>query len=127
MKWWKNKYIITEKEIAEQLEKFEYATIPEYIKQYEELKKNKYIIEAINPDFFFEIVDYLLKENARLKNKLLDITKGKKVIEEETLQYIKENYIPKDKIEEILNETEITDFNSLVEAFLEIKKLLESE
>ena len=37
------------------------------------------------------------------------------------------NYIQKDKIEEILSETEITDFNSLVEAFLEIKKLLESE
>lgn len=69
----------------------------------------------------------LEKENARLKNKLQDITKGKKVIEEETPQYIKENYILKDKIEEILNETEITDFNSLVEAFLEIKKLLESE
>ena len=37
------------------------------------------------------------------------------------------NYIPKDKIEEILDETEITDFNSLVEAFLKIRKLLESE
>ena len=48
-------------------------------------------------------------------------------LEEETLQYIKENYIQKNKIEEILSETEITDFNSLVEAFLEIKKLLESE
>ena len=58
---------------------------------------------------------------------ILDILKGQKVIKEETPQYIKENYIPKDKIEEILSETEITDFNSLVEAFLEIKKLLESE
>lgn len=69
----------------------------------------------------------LEKENERLKNKLLDITKGKKVIEEETPRYIKENYIPKNKIGEILNETEITDFNSLVEAFVKIKKLLESE
>ena len=67
------------------------------------------------------------KENEKLKNKLLDTLEGKKVIEEETPQYIKENYIQKDKIEEILSETEITDFNSLVEAFLEIKKLLESE
>lgn len=68
-----------------------------------------------------------LKENEELKNKLLDIFEGKKVIEEETPQYIRENYIPKDKIEEILDETEITDFNSLVEAFLKIRKLLESE
>lgn len=73
----------------------------------------------------------LLKEtqikNEKLKNKLLDTLEGQKVIKEETPQYIKENYIQKDKIEEILSETEITDFNSLVEAFLEIKKLLESE
>ena len=69
----------------------------------------------------------VLQENEKLKTKLLDTLEGQKVIKEETPQYIKENYIPKDKIEEILNETEITDFNSQVEAFLEIKKLLESE
>ena len=69
----------------------------------------------------------LQKENEKLKTKLLDTLEGQKVIREETPQYIKENYILKDKIEEILSETEITDFNSLVEAFLEIKKLLESE
>ena len=75
------------------------------------------------------LLDYkrVLQENEKLKTKLLDTLEGQKVIKEETPQYIKENYIPKDKIEEILNETEITDFNSLVEAFLEIKKLLESE
>ena len=68
----------------------------------------------------------VLKDNEELKDKLLDIIEGEKVIEEETPKYIKENYILKDKIEEILAKT-ITDFNSLVEAFLEIKKLLESE
>ena len=73
------------------------------------------------------LIEKLQKENEKLKAKLLDTLEGQKVIKEETPQYIKENYIPKDKIEEILNETEITDFNSLVEAFLEIKKLLESE
>ena len=57
----------------------------------------------------------------------MDTLEGQKIIKEETPQYIKENYIQKDKIEEILSETEITDFNSLVEAFLEIKKLLESD
>ena len=69
----------------------------------------------------------VLQENEKLKTQLLDTLEGQKVIKEETPQYIKENYIQKDKIEEILSETEITDFNSLVEAFLEIKKLLESE
>lgn len=47
----------------------------------------------------------LQKENEKLKNKLLDTLEGQKVIKEETPQYIKENYIPiqkiKDKIEEL--------------------------
>ena len=78
-------------------------------------------------DIVLNLIEKLKKENAKLKNKLLDILECQKVIKEETLQYIKKNYIQKNKIEEILSETEITDFNSLVEAFLEIKKLLESE
>ena len=73
------------------------------------------------------LIEKLQKENEELKNKLLDTLESQKVIKKEIPQYIKENYIQKDKIEEILSETEITDFNSLVEAFLEIKKLLESE
>ena len=76
--------------------------------------------------FVVNLIKSLQKENEKLKAKLLDTLEGQKVIKEETPQYIKENYIQKDKIEEILSETEITDFNSLVEAFLEIKKLLES-
>lgn len=52
----------------------------------------------------------VLKENEKLKNKLLDTLEGQKVIKEETPQYIKENFIPiekvKDKIEEILNNKE---------------------
>ena len=78
-------------------------------------------------DIVLNLIEKLKKENEKLKTKLLDILEGQKVIKEETLQYIKKNYIQKNKIEEILSETEITDFNSLVEAFLEIKKLLESE
>ena len=72
-------------------------------------------------------LENLQNENEKLRSKLLDTLECQKVIKEETPQYIKENYIQKNKIEEILSETEITDFNSLVEAFLEIKKLLESE
>ena len=83
--------------------------------------------ECENLETILNLIEKLQKENEKLKTKLLDILEGQKVIKEETPQYIKENYIQKDKIEEILSETEITDFNSLVEAFLEIKKLLESE
>ena len=47
----------------------------------------------------------VLKENEILKDKLLDTLEGQKVIKEETPQYIKENYIPiqkiKDKVEEL--------------------------
>lgn len=39
----------------------------ELLKSYEELKKNRNIINTIEPDFFFEIVDCLLKENEELK------------------------------------------------------------
>ena len=46
----------------------------------------------------------LQKENEKLKNKLLDTLEGQKVIEEETPQYIKENYIPKSKVEETIAE-----------------------
>lgn len=39
----------------------------ELLKSYEELKRNRNIINKIEPDFFFEIVDCLLKENEELK------------------------------------------------------------
>lgn len=57
--------------------------------------------------FVLNLIKSLQKENEKLKNKLLDTLEGKKVIEEETPQYIKENYIlkqkVKDKIEELKN------------------------
>lgn len=73
------------------------------------------LVEINTNKYFIEIQD----------KKFVDL---KQVYQEnEKLNEYRENNIPKDKIEEILSETEITDFNSLVEAFLEIKKLLESE
>lgn len=56
-----------------------------------------------------EHIKRLQKENEKLKNKLLDTLEGQKVIKEETPQYIKENYIPvqkvKDKIEKLNDES----------------------
>ena len=95
----------------------------------------------------------LLKENEKLKNKLLDTLEGQKVIEEETTQYIKENYIPKQKIKDIIdridydiektkeiiskntsvyatyrkNDYQIVRLRAMNTKSLDIKKLLESE
>ena len=50
----------------------------ELLKSYEELKRNRNIINKIEPDFFFEIVDCLLKENREIK---MDRDKFKKANE----------------------------------------------
>lgn len=54
--------------------------------------------------FVVNLIKSLQKENEKLKNKLLDTLEGKKVIEEETPQYIKENYIPKSKLKDKIEE-----------------------
>lgn len=46
----------------------------------------------------------LQKENEKLKNKLLDTLEGQKVIKEETPQYIKENFIPVEKVKDKISE-----------------------
>lgn len=51
------------------------------------------VIEHILSDY-----KRVLKENEKLKDKLLDTLEGQKVIKEETPQYIKENYIPVEKV-----------------------------
>lgn len=50
------------------------------------------------------LIEKLQKENEELKNKLLDTLEGQKVIKEETPQYIKENYIPKPKVKDKIEE-----------------------
>ncbi len=81
-------------------------------------------------------IEKLQKENEKLKNKLLDNLEGQKVIKEETPQYIKENYIPvqkvKDKIEEYKNMLKtcnkakyIDRIKAINERILELEELLE--
>ena len=55
------------------------------LKQYEELKRNKDIINTIEPDFFFEIVDYLLQENEKLKDKTIKYDKTLENLQKETV------------------------------------------
>lgn len=47
----------------------------ELLKSYEELKRNRNIINTIEPDFFFKIVDCLLKENEELNNRCRNLDK----------------------------------------------------
>ena len=87
--------------------------------------KDKEAIEHILSDY-----KRVLKEDKKIRNggnRLFEYATAQQTTPEMLNKILREDYIPKDKIEEILDETEITDFNSLVEAFLEIKKLLESE
>lgn len=68
------------------------------------VENQQYYIIKKEIEHYKEYIEKLQKENEELKNKLLDTLEGQKVIKEETPQYIKENFIPiekvKDKIEE---------------------------
>lgn len=69
------------------------------------VENQQYYIIKKEIEHYKEYIEKLQKENEELKNKLLDTLEGQKVIKEETPQYIKENFIPiekvKDKIEEL--------------------------
>lgn len=43
------------------------------IENFEQLKKNKFIIESIDPEFFFNLGEILIKEYKELKKQLNDI------------------------------------------------------
>lgn len=89
-----------------------------YIQGYEDgkkLKKSAVAFAVENQEYYLirkeiehykEYIEKLKKENEELKNKLLDTLEGQKVIKEETPQYIKENYISKEKIEDKVRELE---------------------
>lgn len=51
-------------------------------------------------------LENLQNENEKLRSKLLDTLECQKVIKEETPQYIKENYISKEKIEDKIRKLE---------------------
>jgi hypothetical protein len=76
---------------------------------FDEIDRNRAIelIEGGNGHLVYnENYFKLQKENEKLKNKLLDTLEGQKVIKEETPQYIKENYIPVEKIKDKIEELE---------------------
>lgn len=86
----------------------------ELLKSYEELKRNRNIINTIEPDFFFEIVDCLLKENREIK---VDRDKFKKALgkritycnelEEDLFENCNNYVIPKQEIKAKIEELDI--------------------
>lgn len=119
-----------------------------YMTGYEDGKKHKmtataqvvenqqyYIIQK-QMEKYEEHIKRLKKENEKLKNKLLDTLKGQKVIKEEVPQYIKENYISKEKIKDKIEEyknmlktcnkvKDIDRIKAINERILELQELLE--
>ena len=74
------------------------------------------------------------QDKARIKEleeKLLDMVEGTKFIKKETaketLEYIKENYIPVKKVKEILDKAEVMDYYTLPDVIEDLEKLLEDK
>lgn len=126
-------------------------SIGEDIKKVENYLENSNINET-NSNFFknggWEIIDLeitkamqhiladykkVLKENRKPKSNIVPIIIKNKMyfleneLYKDLLEEINKNYILKTQIKEILEKTEITNYNKLVDMFLEIKKNLESE
>lgn len=105
-------------------------TIEKMIKSYREadecgLSNNDFKNEIKALEHILSDYKRLLKENEKLKNKLLDTLEGQKVIEEETPQYIKENYIPIQKIKDKIEGLKIDELNDKIQVLQELQELLE--
>ncbi len=74
-----------------EIEKEDMSDEPKIAYLMQEIRANKTVLK---------LIEKLQKENEKIKNKLLDILEGQKVIKEETPQYIKENYISKQKVKD---------------------------
>lgn len=91
-------------------------------KHCEEIEEEQTEMSNKNCELEFE-VEKLQKENEKLKNKLLDTLEGQKVIEEETPQYIKENYILKEKVKEKIEEITKDKNSKYYDMFLESRDI----
>lgn len=105
-----------ENSIEEDIKKLRESIIEE---KYHIFNKDlKIILEHILSDY-----KRALKENETLKNKLLDTLEGQKVIEEETPQYIKENYILKEKVKDKIEEIQKDKDSKYYDMFLETRDI----
>ena len=102
-----------------------------YRKKYlEERRKEQPNLLYPDSDEIYQRYYELKEENEKLKTKLSNILEAQKVIKVETLSYIKENYIPiqkvKDKIKELENKIKYEqNAQVLVQLYKQIKVLQE--
>lgn len=102
-----------------------------YRKKYlEERRKEQPNLLYPDSDEIYQRYYELKQENEKLKTKLSNILEAQKVIKVETLSYIKENYIPiqkvKDKIKELENKIKYEqNAQVLVQLYKQIKVLQE--
>jgi hypothetical protein len=101
-------YILTpENEYRDEVIKLSVLKICEIIEKTQKENEDWSKAYKEEKDKQFEILQKyraLKQENEKLKDKLLDTLEGQKVIKEETPQYIKENYISVQKIEDKIQE-----------------------
>ena len=77
---------------------YENEKLKEYIKTYEDLKRNRDVIERIEPDFFFEIVGEILNDYKRCLNRenkkkhILTINERRELIDYADLMRKEERY-----------------------------------
>ncbi len=91
------------------MNKEEKETVEELIKQLRLAINIDDVATTIRNDdaeTILNLIEKLQKENEKLKNKLLDTLEGQKVIKKETPQYIKENYIPIEKVKDRIEKYE---------------------
>lgn len=90
------------------------------------LKEENRELKAEMKDGVIAIKLYALQtENEKLKNKLLDTLEGQKVIKEETPQYIKENFIPVEKVKNKIEHYQKLQYN-YIEKYDEINEGLQA-
>lgn len=90
------------------------------------LKEENRKLKAEMKDGVIAIKLYALQtENEKLKNKLLDTLEGQKVIKEETPQYIKENFIPVEKVKNKIEHYQKLQYN-YIEKYDEINEGLQA-
>lgn len=77
-----------------------------FIEAYKQTKEQEFIVESINKDFFFEFVDCLLAELEQKDKRIQELEEElEKANRQLDLDYVDENYITKEKVKELEEES----------------------
>ncbi len=76
-----------------------------FIEAYKQTKEQEFIVESINKDFFFEFVDCLLTELEQKDKRIQELEEElEKANRQLDLDYVDDNYIPKQKVKDKIEE-----------------------